>query len=137
MGAGSYTTTKPADRADAPNTIYQTSNVTGKMPTNDWWSNLAWDRYSERQYPHPLAVQNQSDGFRVYYPGPAITANDACICGWMETDANDFILSHSAAASFPDAKVDDFNDWFVTSLFESGNKWPLHTGMVPPMFLPL
>ncbi|OYD06848.1 glycoside hydrolase family 81 [Paludifilum halophilum] len=119
LGSGSYTTVKPSGAVDAPDTLYQTSNVTGKMPTNDWWSNLAWDRYSERQYPHPLAVQNQADGFRVYYPGPGITANDSCICGWMGTDDHDLTLSHSDVSSFPDAKVDGFSDWFVTSHFES------------------
>lgn len=46
-------------------------------------SMVAWLRYSERQYPHPLAVQNQANGLRLFYPGPAITGNSACVCGWM------------------------------------------------------
>ncbi|SEN29880.1 glycosyl hydrolase [Lihuaxuella thermophila] len=123
LGAGSYSTVKPPGASDVQSTIYKTANVTKKMPTNDWWSSLAWDQYSERQYPHPLAVQNQSNGFRVYYPGPTITGNSTCVCGSMpqEPALDDFLISHSAVSTFPDAKVDSFNDWFVTSHFESGS----------------
>ncbi|UJF32228.1 glycosyl hydrolase [Paenibacillus hexagrammi] len=122
-GAGSYSTVLPSGASDAPSTIYKTNSVTQKMPTNDWWSSLAWTQYSERMYPHPLAVRNKAEGFQVYYP--TITANSGCICGWMPapTDANgndDFTIGHSAQATFPDAKVDSFNDWFVTSSFTSG-----------------
>ncbi|HET9396443.1 MAG TPA: hypothetical protein VFO36_10330, partial [Nitrospiraceae bacterium] len=58
-GRGSYSTVLPPGAADIQSTIYKTANV-GKMQTNDWWSSTAWLQYSERQYPHPLAVQNQA-----------------------------------------------------------------------------
>ncbi|MEW9700747.1 glycosyl hydrolase [Paenibacillus sp. SI8] len=124
LGLGSYSTVLPPGAVDVQPTIYKTSAVTQKMPTNDWWSSLAWTQYSERMYPHPLAVKNKAEGFQVYYP--TITANNGCICGWMPApaDANgndDFTIGHSAQATFPDAKVDSFNDWFVTSSFVSGS----------------
>ena len=121
VGAGSYSTVKPPGVNDVQSTIYKTANVTGKMPTNDWWSSTAWVQYSDAQYPHPLAVLNQASGLRVYYPGPSITGNSACVCGWLEaSNSDDFTIGHTGTSSFPDAKVDGFNDWFVTNLFQSG-----------------
>jgi len=119
LGAGSYSTVLPPGATDVQSQIYKTSNVTGKMPTNDWWSSLAWTQYSNAQFPHPLAVKNQSDGMRIYYPGNRITSNSAAIAGWMN-DIHDFTVGHSASATFPDAKVDGFNDWFVKALYQNG-----------------
>jgi endoglucanase Acf2 len=119
LGSGSYSTVLPPGAANVQSQIYKTANVTGKMPTNDWWSNLAWDTFSEAQYPHPLAVKNQSGGIRIYYPGNRITSNSACICGWMN-DIHDFVVGHTGSATFPDAKVDGFSDWFVKALYQNG-----------------
>ena len=124
-GRGSYSTVLPPGAADIQPTIYKTSNVTGKMQTNDWWSSTAWLRYSERQYPHPLAVQNQANGLRLFYPGPTITGNSACVCGWMpaSTDGNgndDLTIGHSATTNFVDTRVDGFSDWFVTNISANG-----------------
>jgi endoglucanase Acf2 len=119
LGSGSYSTVLPPGATDVQNQIYQTSNVTGKMPTNDWWSNLAWDTYSEAQYPHPLAMVNEEEGMRIYYPGTRITGNSSCVCGWIN-DIHDFTVGHSAVSSFPDTKVDGFSDWFVKALYQSG-----------------
>lgn len=116
-GAGSYSTVLPAGAIDVQSNIYKTSNVTGKMPTNDWWSNTAWDQYSEAQYPHPLALKNQSEGIRIYYPGSRISANPGFVAGWMN-DVHDFTVGHSGVASFSDSKVDGFNDWFVNVLYQ-------------------
>ncbi|GIQ69039.1 glycoside hydrolase family 81 [Xylanibacillus composti] len=119
LGAGSYSTVLPPGATDVQSMIYQTSNVQGKMPTNDWWSNLAWDAYSEAQYPHPLAMKNGERGMRIYYPGNRISANSAAIMGWMN-DIHDFTVGHSNASAFPDAKVDGFSDWFVTAAYQNG-----------------
>ncbi len=120
QGAGSYSTILPAGAATPQNEIYKTGNVSGPMPTNDWWSSLAWVPYSEAQYPHPLALKNQQNGLRIFNPSGKITVNPGYIAGWMD-DVNDFTIGHSVTASFPDAKVDGFSDWFVKSLFQSGS----------------
>ncbi len=119
LGSGSYSTVLPAGAVDTQANIYKTANVAGAMPTNDWWSNLAWDTYSEAQYPHPLAMKNGSGGIRIYYPGNRITANSSCVCGWIN-DIHDFTVGHTAVSSFPDAKVDGFSDWFVKAQYKSG-----------------
>ncbi len=56
LGVGSYTTALPPGGREPQAMIYQTAAVRSKMPTNDWWSSLAWMPLSERQYPHPLAI---------------------------------------------------------------------------------
>src|SRR5271156_1387565 len=83
LGAGSFTTVLPKGAKAPPETIYRTENVRGPMPTNDWWSSLAWMPYSERHYPHPLAVEAGPGGLRIYYPGSSISANKDGIFGFM------------------------------------------------------
>lgn len=120
-GAGSYTTVLPPGAAEAQPDIYKTSRVTGKMPTNDWWSSLAWDTYSEAQYPHPLAIKNEKSGIQIFNPSPRISADNTAISGTLD-DTRDFTVGHSGVATFPDAKVDDYNDWFVRAEYKSGTK---------------
>ncbi len=123
LGAGSYTTVLPKGAKTPPATIYATENVRGKMPTNDWWSSLAWLAYSERHYPHPLALEAEPGGLRVYYPGPAIRANDKGIFGSMPgKSGDDLVLGHAEQAEFPDARVDGFSDWFVAVRFAAGKR---------------
>ena len=47
VGTGSYSTVLPPGATNVQSTIYKTSNVTAKMPTNDWWSSTAWVQYSD------------------------------------------------------------------------------------------
>lgn len=120
LGAGSYATKAPAGAKLPPPTIFRTGNVKGPMPTNDWWSSLAWTSLSDVMYPHPLAVRAVPEGVRVYYPGANITANESAIFASMPAGSDDFIIGHSKAARFAEARVDGFSDWFVTALFEDG-----------------
>lgn len=121
LGSGSYTMALPKGAKAPPDTIYRTENAMGKMPTNKWWSSLAWMKYSERQFPHPLAVEAGPAGLRVFYPGPSIHANDKGIFGNMPgKSAADFVIGHSGQEEFPEALVDAFSDWFVAARFASG-----------------
>ena len=125
VGAGSYATRAPEGAKRPPALIYRTADPRGgalpPMPSNDWWSSLAWLPFSERQYAHPLAMRAQSNGFRVFYPGPSITANKSAIFGFMPPDGrNDLVIGHSAVAVFAEARVDEFSDWFVTAAFADG-----------------
>ena len=117
LGAGSIATTPPPGAKGPPDVIYRTAHARGKMPTNDWWSSLAWLPYSERQYAHPLAVQAGPGGLRVFYPGNHIAANKVGVFGIMPGGGGDLVLGHSEQAEFPDARVDGFSDWFVTAKF--------------------
>ena len=121
LGAGSYATVLPKGAKGPPAAIWATENVTGKMATNGWWSSLAWMKFSERQYPHPLAVQAEPGGLRVYYPGNSIAGTKDAIFGFMPAKTgDDLILGHSVQDEFPDALVDGWSDWFVSVRFASG-----------------
>ena len=122
VGKGSYTTKLPAGAKAPPAAIYRTANVKGPMPTNDWWSSLAWVPFSDSMYPHPLAMRAVAGGLRVAYPGANLTANKSAIFGFMAGEAGDFTLGHSAVEKFADARVDGFSDWFVDALFEQDGK---------------
>ena len=122
VGAGSYTTKLPDGAKTAPPEIFRTANAKGPMPTNDWWSSLAWVKFSEAMYPHPLAVKAEQGGLRVAYPGANITANKSAIFGGMPGDGEDFTIGHSAVEKFADVRVDGFSDCFVTALFADGTK---------------
>ena len=119
VGAGSYTTALPAGAKEPPPVIYKTENVRGPMQTSDWWSSLAWLKFSEAQYPHPLAMKFSAAGLRVYCPAN-IAVNKVGIFGMMPSGGDDVTLGHTATAEFPDARVDGFSDWFVTARQTTG-----------------
>ncbi|MHB1037226.1 MAG: glycosyl hydrolase [Pirellulales bacterium] len=123
LGAGSYAASLPPGAKGPPETIFRTENAAGPMPTNDWWSSLAWMPFSERHYPHPLAMRAEAAGLRVYYPGNRITATRDAIFGFMPAGgSDDLVLGHSAESKFPDARVDGFSDWFVSVRFGDGRR---------------
>lgn len=117
VGSGSYTTTLPPGAEGPPAAIRRTAEAEGKMPTNDWWSSLAWGTNAFDHFPHPLAVRVLPGGLRLAYPGSLITANRAGIFGSMPGGGDDLILSHAAMPAFPAPLVDGWSDWFVALRF--------------------
>ncbi len=122
IGSASYTTRLPAGAKLPPPVRHRGAGLRGKVPSNDWWSSLLWSSNTFAHFPHPLAVQVESGGLRVAYPGANLTANKAAIFGSMPGGTNDFILGHSAQAKFPTFTVEDASDWFVTVQFAEGAK---------------
>ena len=119
IGKGSYTLAPPQGMKLPPRQIWRTERVTGPMPTTDWWSSVAWERYSSNQFPHPLAVRAVEGGLRVSYPGATIHATAKHVFASMQ---NELTLGHSAAEKFPDARVESATDWFVHLLFADGRR---------------
>lgn len=120
-GSGTYSTVLPQGAAEVQSLTSTTPNVSGVLPSSKWWSSLAWDPYSEAQYPHPLAVKNEEQGFRIYHPGPRMSADDSSLSGSM-SEAGDFVAGHSEVSAFPDARVDGYSDWFVNAKYTYGTK---------------
>jgi endoglucanase Acf2 len=116
-GAGTYTTKLPAGAKEPAETPFITSNVKGPVPTNDWWSSLVFQKFSNQMFPHPLGIQAHTDGLRIYYPGTGYTANKEGVFTAIMGAPNDITIGHSANAKFPDARVDNWSDWFVTACF--------------------
>ena len=122
VGAGGYVTALPAGAKGPQEEIFRTSELKGPMPTNDWWSSLAWMKFSERAYPHPLAVSAEASGLRVFYANKITGTKDAVFGFMPERVADDLILGHSAVDKFDDARVAGFSDWFVTARFSEGDR---------------
>lgn len=114
----------PSDTSGRPVVPKITSNVTGAVPTNDWWSSLVWQRspanpWSENMYPHPLTARAQSSGLELGYPtSVARSGNDAEY--WL-AHQRDLTLGANGLAS-PDTKVDGYGDWTVNALWNDGTR---------------
>jgi len=122
LGEGSYLTALPPGARSPPETIYKTEHVAGPTPTNRWWSSLTWLPFSERQFPHPLAVQCERGGLRVFYPGNRIHVTEKTIFAGMPGGGEDLMLQHSEQAEFPDARLDAHSDWFVRACFSAAGR---------------
>jgi len=118
VGLGSYATQAPSGAKGPPEQVWKTEGVKGPLPTNRWWSSLLWTKHSLPQFAHPLAVCAQPGGLRVCYPNVAVAPIG--IMAGMPGGGEDLVLGHSGVAEFPDARLAEWNDWFVTALFENG-----------------
>ena len=119
VGKGGYATTPPAGMKLPPRRIYRTDTFKRKTPTCDWWSSLAWERYSSNHYAHPLAMRAVKGGLRISYPGANINATAKHIMGGLQ---NELVLGHSKVDSFPNALLDNAGDWSVSVLMGEGNR---------------
>ncbi|MGY0490136.1 glycosyl hydrolase [Streptomyces sp. WG-D5] len=131
VGAGSYSDTRPAGTS-GPTTNTGTA-VTPKVtaaakdkpvPTNDWWSSLAYQRYGDNPYStpmygHPLTYQAVSGGLEVGYPtSPAIVGEGR---QYEYAHKRDLTLGLSGLNS-PDTKADAWSDWTVTPYWSDGTR---------------
>lgn len=122
VGAGSYTTVKPDKMGALPNAekIYRTKEMTGPVPTNQWWSSLVWEQFSQNMFPHPLGMVCHEAGLGVTYPGNGIVGGSGNIMGGGISKGGDFSIGHSAMSEFPDARLAGNSDWMITAEFASG-----------------
>ncbi|MGW2514338.1 glycosyl hydrolase [Streptomyces scopuliridis] len=131
VGSGSYSDSRPAGTS-GPTTNTGTP-VTPKvteaardqpLPTNDWWSSLAFQRYGDNPYStpmygHPLTYQATAGGLEVGYPTtPAIVG-----------DGRQYEYAHKADLTLgltglnsPDTKADAWSDWTVTPYWSDGSR---------------
>ncbi len=117
VGAGSYTTAAPSDLTLPSNSIYRTANVTGPMPTSDWWTSLAFTQPAYPIYPLPLALQTTTGGIGVDYPD--IEVETTAVHAGYNTD---FTLG-ATTGTFPSPNplVDGYSDWTVSMLWDNGS----------------
>ncbi|MEC4019654.1 glycosyl hydrolase [Streptomyces sp. H27-D2] len=131
VGSGSYSDTRPAGTAGpqnqegAPVAPKVTAAAADKpLPTNDWWSSLAFQRYagnpySEAMYGHPLTYKAVSGGLEVGYPTtPAVVGNGR---QYEYAHKRDLTLG-LAGLNSPDAKADSWSDWTVTPYWSDGSR---------------
>lgn len=122
-GIGSYTTVKPEKIGALPNSegIFRTKELTGPVPTNQWWSSLVWEKFSQNMFPHPLGMVCHEAGLGLSFPGGGIDGKSGNIMGGGITKGGDFSIGHSAMSEFPDARLADYSDWMITAEFAKGD----------------
>jgi endoglucanase Acf2 len=92
-----------------------TSEFTGLVKTNTWWSSLIWqydqkDPYSQNLYAHPLAMRAFKDGLGLSYPDvPKVGPRE-----YMHLYAEDLRVGLEGLAA-PDTRVASYSDWAVTA----------------------
>ncbi|MDP9393100.1 MAG: carbohydrate-binding protein [Actinomycetota bacterium] len=135
VGAGSYTTTRPAGGAAPtacagistnPRQSVTANAPAGPVPTNDWWSSLLWKRYdcaySEPLAAHPMSYDTVAGGLAVSYnTTPAISGTATGVGEYHFPHTTDFTLG-VAGLNSPDAKVDGWSDWTVTPYWSDGTR---------------
>ena len=90
-GSGIFPESRPSNCKPLPKEIFKTDQVEGPIPTNDWWSSLAWTEHSAPMFAHPLVLRATPQGLSVTYPGPSIVASERAIVGGAAD--GDLILS--------------------------------------------
>jgi endoglucanase Acf2 len=129
-GAGSYLRGLPDGAKGPPVTPFVVEGLTRPVPTNTWWSSLAWLPLSETMFPHPFSVKATKDGLALNYPGAHLGANKHAIVGM---GGHDLVLGHSAVATFTEARVAGWSDFFVTTrMGEAGRGMTLTFGHGSP-----
>lgn len=123
VGNGSYSLIRPADCEPLPKTIFSADTVQGATPTNQWWSSLVWEKFSQNLFPHPLAMNCHEQGLAVAYPGSGIVGAGGHIMGGGIGKTGDFVISHSEVSDFPEARLADYSDWFITAEFRRGESF--------------
>ncbi|MEU4686705.1 glycosyl hydrolase [Streptomyces xinghaiensis] len=131
VGRGSYSDTRPAgaegpqNNSGAPVAPKVTAAAADRpVPTNDWWSSLAFQRftdnpYSENMYGHPLTYKAVSGGLEVGYPTASAIVGDGR--QYEFPHRRDLTVGLDGLNS-PDAKAHDWSDWTVTPQWSDGSR---------------
>ncbi|GHB09514.1 glycosyl hydrolase [Streptomyces chryseus] len=129
VGSGSYSDVRPAGTSGpttntgTPVTPKLTAAAKDKpLPTNDWWSSLAFQRYGDNphstpMYGHPLTYQATAAGLEVGYPTTPAVVGDGR--QYEYAHKRDLTLGLTGLNS-PDTKADDWSDWTVTPYWSDG-----------------
>jgi endoglucanase Acf2 len=115
-GAGSYRTSAPPPCKPLPQEMFRTTEVTGPMITNQWWSSLVWQQFSQNMFAHPAFMRCDPKGLVLGYPGARIHGNGAGIFGSVDLQNGDLSIGHSMVTEFAKADCAGYSDWFVTAM---------------------
>ncbi|EGX58436.1 putative glycosyl hydrolase [Streptomyces zinciresistens K42] len=131
VGRGSYSDVRPpgqqgpTDSTGRPVKPKVTPAMADKpVPTNDWWSSLAYQRYpgnpwSENMYAQPFTYKAVAGGLEVGYPTtPQIVGEGR---QYEYPHKADLTLG-LAGLNSPDAKADGWSDWTVTPYWNDGTR---------------
>lgn len=119
VGRGSYTTARPGTLEPLPAKIYRVESLDAAMPSNQWWSSLAWKPFSQPLFAHPLALRCEERGLVLSNPGSAINGAGGHIMGGGIPEGGDLLIG-MGKVTFSEANYAGCSDWFVKAEFRSG-----------------
>ncbi|WP_348652605.1 glycosyl hydrolase [Streptomyces sp. WMMC500] len=131
VGNGSYSDTRPAgtsgpvDNAGQPVSPKVTERVADRpVPTNDWWSSLAFQRaadnlYSLPMFGHPLSYRAVAGGLEVGYATEHVVVGGGV---QYEFQHKADLTLGVAGLNAPDAKADGWSDWTVSPYWDGGGQ---------------
>ena len=119
VGSGSYTDTLPGGKPTPPTSIYKTSNISGPIPTNDWWTSAISSTYSYRMFAYPSVYKCDPTGLLIGYPD----VNDSASVSYYGSDSTapyrqQLLVRTKNNFSSNDTKVDGYGDWTATTYWE-------------------
>ena len=133
VGSGSYTTDPVGKLPSGCGSIstdprqFLTANApSGALPTNDWWSSLAFKRlncqYSEILQAHPAAYLPAANGLGFSYSTSAQLVEPAPGLQEYHYPYQQDFTAGVAGLNAPMVKVDGWSDWTVTPSWEDGTR---------------
>ncbi|GHC60193.1 glycosyl hydrolase [Roseibacillus persicicus] len=121
LGAGSYSLERPEHCEALPEKIYKIPSLTGATPTNQWWSSLVWNEFSQPLFAHPMVLLCTNNGLVVSDPGSAIDGSSGNIMGGGIPQGGDLTIAMEGI-QFPQANYAGSSDWFITAEFSQDGK---------------
>lgn len=135
VGAGSYTTTLPAgqqlpqgcgDISTNPRANLTANAPSGPLPTNDWWTSIAYKRtdcaFGEPMFAHPAAYDTYPGGLGVSYStSPVITGSPTGVSEYKFPYTRDLLVG-VAGLNAGRVLVDGWTDWTVSPLWTDGTR---------------
>jgi len=114
VGAGSYATERPDRYEGPPEEAYVADDVDGPIPTNTWWTDVAWSEFPTNLWSNPLVVK---PGFLTIQVGaPQEWSMGSGIMGdnFASLQAEfDLSVGHDALDEFSDNVLTGWGDWSV------------------------
>ena len=125
VGSGSYTTNLPSGANPPLNqngeVVYPatTDNVSGPIPTTDWWTSLVYqnqsgNQFSETLVAHPLMMKCQNLGL-----GLGTTPDPAWNPNYSYSYTEDLVVG-VVGLNASNSQLDEYSDWTVSAFWESG-----------------
>jgi len=119
-GGGSYRLTRPQPCKPLPETIYATDAVRGPIITNQWFSSLLWQPFSQPMFAHPLVLRCSEKGVSLAYHGSRLRADKSGIFGVGPGAEGDATIALETNERFRDARCAGWSDWFVDAELSAG-----------------
>src|SRR3990167_6067275 len=127
-----YSTTLPAGQgtvtsfSGSPAYPLITSNISGAIPTNDWWSSLVFSYFNEAfsgsMFAAPMGMHTRASGLNIGYTPLARIINDAA--GQQVKYEYSYYTDLSIGLSNMNAtetRLDDYSDWTVTASWQDSD----------------